>query len=299
MKQLTSFLRLLLLITALAVSAAPQQLARGQTNGIQSPVPGHRPQSAKVKQPPPQVTYKDGRLSGRFEGVGLASVLKEVSQASQVAIILSAGVGNAATSADWHEVPLEEALRSLLKDTDYFLLYGSHRKMSGTGLQAVWVYPAGAAAGLEPTPPAQWATVKELKTMLADQDPAVRGAAIEGLVERLQGRAAEDVRKSLADGDEGVRTRALFAAESQGVKLSDADLQLLLTGDQSANVRFLALQGLQTGPEAALAAEAALQDPDPHVRELAREILERRRAAENPRPPTPPSQQQSQNNRPH
>ena len=297
MSQLASVIQVLSLTAAFAVGALAQQPPAVQASG-RSSVAGSRPQSAKVKQPSLQVTYKDGRLSGTFQGVGLASALNAVSHESQVAIILSAGVSAAAVSADWQNVPLEEALHTLLKDTDYFLFYGSHKRTPGSKLQAVWVFPAGGASGFEPTAPEQWASVKELKLMLKDEDPALRGAAIEGLVQRLQGRAAEDVRKSLADGDDEVRTRALFAAESQGVKVPDADLESLLTGDRSANVRFLALQGLQTGPEAALAAESALQDPDPHVRELAREILERRRTAENPRPSTPQNQQQSRDNRP-
>lgn len=291
-------LPVMVLGVVLAATASPQQVSAGQGFGNQPAGNASKQQPGKLRQPL-HATVKDGKISASFNAVPLTSVLNEVSRASQVPIIVSPGVGSATISLELQQLPLEEALRILLKGLDYFELYSTKAATAGGGLKVVWVYPAGGAAGIEPTPPEQWASVKELKAMLKNQDPAVRATAIEGLAERLQGQAGEELRQSLTDGDEEVRARALYAAENHGINLSYSDLEVLLKGDPSANVRFLALQGLQSSPGAVSAAISALGDPDPNLRELAREILERQRAAENPQPPAPQGQQQSQANRPH
>jgi hypothetical protein len=59
-----------------------------------------------------------------------------------------------------------------------------------------------------------------------------------------------------------------------------------LANDSSPDVRVLALGGLANGPDAREIARQARNDPDPHVRALAGEILGRLKASKAPSSPS-------------
>ena len=105
------------------------------------------------------------------------------------------------------------------------------------------------------------------------------------LVERLGDGARDAVLQALNDPDELVRAEVLQAALDEGLTLPTDLLTNLFFNDPSAQVRFLALEGLRDDPNAREFAERALKDPDQHVQDLAREILAGLDEATRPRPP--------------
>ncbi len=228
--------------------------------------------ASEVSKSPVQL--KDGRLSVSVVNQPLASVLDEISRKTRVAITRADGVGEQSTSIRFEDLTIEEGLRRILSSYDAFFFYGgsAERKTPGS-LMAVWVYPKGHGATLQPVPPEQWASTKELKDKLSDPDYKVRAQAIEGLVEREGNRARDDVLKAMKDSDDSVRTRALYSAQTFGIEISPDSLKNMAVNDRSPEVRFLALDGLGNGPDARAIAERALNDPDIHVRNRAKEIL--------------------------
>lgn len=69
---------------------------------------------------------------------------------------------------------------------------------------------------MEPVPPEQWASTKELKEKFASKDAVTRAKAIGALVERLREGAQDDVMEALRDPDPQVGTRALYKAQEGG-----------------------------------------------------------------------------------
>lgn len=221
----------------------------------------------------------------------LSKVLDEISRNARIAFVADQAIGKSLVSIEIRDVPLDQALRALLKDFDAFFYYHAPANGAASALEAVWIYPKDRGQGLEPVPPEKWASTTELKGRLTSKDPTVRAQAIEALAARDRNGAADAVLKALHDSDEEVRTRALYAANSQGINLPSETLLTLARSDSSATVRFLALSGLEGHPEASTAARDALQDPSPFVRSKAGEMLS---ALE----PAPQSPQTSRNQAP-
>ena len=230
----------------------------------------------------------------------LSNVLDEISRNARIAFAEDEAIGKSLVSIEIRDVPLDQALRALLKDFDVFFYYHAPANGGTAALEAVWIYPKDHGQGLEPVSPEKWASTAELKGRLTSKDPAVRAHAIEALVARDRNGAAAAVLKALHDSDEQVRTQALYAANSQGTSLPLETLLTLARTDPSATVRFLALSGLEGHPEASSAARDALQDPSPFVRNKATEML----SALEPAPQSPqtfrnqvPAQSQEDNAR--
>ena len=230
----------------------------------------------------------------------LSKVLDEISRDARIAFAEDPAIGESLVSIEIRDVPLDQALRTLLKDFDVFFYYHAPANGAASALEAVWIYPKDRGEGLEPVPPEKWASTIELKGRLTSKDPTVRADAIEALVARDRNGAAGAVLKALRDSDEQVRTQALYAANSNGINLPAETLLTLARSDSSATVRVLALSGLEGHPEASTAARDALQDPSPFVRSKATEML----SALEPAPQSPqtfrnraPAQPQQENAR--
>lgn len=288
---------LAILVFALAPGGAGQQ-SGSPTAG--SPITSRLDnQPSKISDQESGVTFKDGRLSVRIEKRPLESLMDEISTKAGVPLVLSEDVGGQVVSLNFQNLPLDEGLRRILKKYDAFFFYGVDEQ-DASSLKVVWVYPKGQGRGMAPVPAEKWASTKDVEAMLADKDPAVRGRAIETLVQRKGEAALDAVLKSLQDDNDQVRTRALYGAVRAGVQVSEAVLYNLAVNDASPDVRLLALQGLSNGPDARRMAERALDDPSEPVRVQAREILTRLDAeaeanqSEQPTPPSADPQQQSQ-----
>lgn len=219
----------------------------------------------------PPVAFRDGRLQLDVRARPLGWVLDEISRRASLAVILAEDLRERPVSLQLRDVPLDEGLRELLKEYDVFLFYGAEEKPPSS-LKAVWVYPRGAGRGLEPTPPEQWASTREIERRVADRDPSVRSRAVAALIERRSEGARDVVLKALKDEDDQVRTQALYGAVNSDLQLPSAVLVEALN-DSSDDVRFLALEALAQSPQAGEIASRALLDPSPHVRAKAEEIL--------------------------
>jgi HEAT repeat protein len=268
-------------LTGLAPIAWPQQKSGSPavnapapkgTEPAKSPETGKPGAPAKATEPGPTITFKDGRLTVRVRDHPLEGVLDEISRKAKVAVTRGDGVGAQRVSIDFKDLPLDEGLRQIVKDHDAFLFYGVEQKPPAS-LKAVWVYQKGRGRDLAPVPPEQWASTQEIERKLADPDPAERSRSVTALIDREGERAFDVVVRALKDPDDQVRTQALYGALTSGVEVPAGLLMDMALRDASAEVRFLALQGLAEHPDVRPIAESALNDPNPNVRIKAQEIL--------------------------
>lgn len=228
------------------------------------------------------VTLKNGLLTVRIKNWSLEWLLDRISDKSGIAFVAPQGMGTERVSLNLQNLPLEEALRQILSNHDTFFVWAADQQPAKpASLKAVWVYPKGKGRNLQPLPAEEWASTKELRKKLSDRDAKVRAAAVKSLIERNGERAEEDVLQALRDTDAKVRSRTLFYAYDRGVHLPPSILKDLEASDSSPEVRFLALQALDGDPNFEDIAQQALSDPDPHVREEARELLGSRKAPPN------------------
>jgi|SRR5579864_1088397 len=220
------------------------------------------------------VSFKDGRLSVAVQGRSLERLASEISNGSGVPILVDSALAKALVTANLQNLPLDEGLRQILKNYDAFFFYGIDED-GPASLKVVWVYPKGNGRGMAPVPPEKWASTKELEKRLSDSNPEVRARAIEALIERKRGQAADAVAQALKDSDNQVRTQALYRAAQSGVDIPVNTVRSLALNDPSADVRFLALQSMANNPGVRAVAEWLLNDPSEPVRLEAQEILQR------------------------
>ena len=245
-----------------------------------------------------QISFSDGRLTANFKNLPLSRLADQLSHKAGVAVLLQYGVGSQLVSASFKTLPVDEALRQILRTQDVFFFYGVDEKQP-SALKAVWIYPKGRGRGLAPVPPEKWGSTGELSALLADKDPQVRGQAIQTLVERKGGDAKSAVLKALHDGHAQVRATALYAALRSAVDLSPEELSGLALHDDSVDVRFLALQALSNSPEVRPIAEEAVHDPSEVVSNQALVILNQLDAQANQsQPPSPSANAQQENQLP-
>jgi hypothetical protein len=253
--------------------------------------------SLAAAQEPPRLrldlAIEGGRLTANIERCPLLQVLDELTSKTQIAITAADGLGEDLVSIQLKKVPLDEALRVLLKGYDAFYYYGVE-KDGPAALRAVWIYPKGRARGLRPVPPEAWASTKDLEAALADSDPAVREKAYEGLIARPDPRSRDLVLQALRgrrESDDDLRQRIFQSALTQGMELPQEVLVELVSSDRSEQMRWMALDTLSFRGNAKTAAEAALNDPSETVRARAREILAAlEAAAQRSKRPAPESQ---------
>ena len=276
-----SFIAGTLLLQVLICASAP---ASGQSTAPSAKAGASRSATSSEQA---VVDFKDGRLSVSVTNQPLAQVLSVISQKAMVAITGGGNLGREQrVTMQFQGLSLEDGLRRLLANYDAFFFYAGDARASGpTALKSVWVYPKGGGNGLEPVPAEEWASTSEYRGKLSASDPTVRADAIKTVVDREGNRARPAVLKALKDSDPQVRSSALNAALNASVQISDDRLRDLVANDSSPDVRVLALGGLANGPDAREIATQARNDPDPHVRALAGEILGRLKASEAPSSP--------------
>ena len=220
-------------------------------------------------------SFKQGMLTLHAQNRPLRSVLRQITQLTQVAINGAEELPDKQISVDLEQFRLDEALRQVLSGYDVFFLYGADANELGTSsVKAVWVYPAGRAKGLAPMAANAWvANTQEMERTLLDPDPNARARAIDSIIRRTGRESAEVVQAVLKDDDEGVRITALNRALSSGVEIPQEVLIDLALHDPSANIRFLALQALPVDPRMRWVAERAMQDESLYVSRAAQGIV--------------------------
>jgi len=226
--------------------------------------------------PPNQLSVKaDGDyLSVRAHNTGLRAALHELARQTAVRITVAQEVEDTDISLDFGG-PLDMGLRALLANYDAFFSYGG-KADEPVSLRAVWVYPKGAALTLRPAPLEACTASRELESRSSDGGPAVRQTAYVALMSRADARSRELVMQAiqgLSEKDEGLRQRIFSAAIARGLAISPEMLAGMAGGDASEFIRWMALDALSQFPQARQAAEAALTDSSPLVRQKAGELM--------------------------
>ncbi len=235
------------------------------------------PQPSSASKVAPPVSIRSDRMTGHIHGRALGEVLDEVTRLTGVAFVLADVIYQDVISAELQDMPVDEALRHLLSKYDAFFYYGVVGS-APSRLRAVWIYPEGAAVALRPVPPETWAGAGELEASVTDSNPKVRERAYEALMDGASDRGHElvlDAIRGLGEPDQGVRQRLLSNATTKGMEVPPNLLADLVRGDDSENMRLMALDLLATtAPQTAKqVAETALNDPSQTVRERAADIL--------------------------
>ena len=291
-------LKALCLGCSLSVAALSPLLASAGEDGsgpstagpaVSNPTTGDQPSQHR-----PAISLSGGRMSAGFKNLPVGQLAEELSHKAGVVVVVSPDCAGQVVSANFHNLPVDEGLRRILQTQDAFFFYGADQGKPSS-LKVVWVYPKGKGNGLAPVPPEQWGSTRELEGKLTASDPAVRGRAIETLVQRKGAAATDAVLKALTDKDATVRQRALYASMQGGVQLPPAVLSEM-TGDSSADVRFLALHALAgtNSPDAAAVAERLAADSNEAVRNEAQVIISRLNPPPQSAAPSEKSPQDSQ-----
>lgn len=265
----------------------------------------------------PFIHVEAGRVSVKIEDTSLSEILKEIGTQSGVTLVLH-GSRPEKVSARFQSVPLDEALRRLIKD-NFLFLYSSGTDRpevevwivnSGTSLSSFVATTQKSARPILPKREASLdSLLQELQEgnaeqrqqavwMLGDFKDKKAVAAVKGA---LEGDEDPDVRKQAAwvleelgdpqsvdalaeavsgDEDESVRQRAVESLAKLGGQEAVEPLSLALREDSDPFVRYEALTNLTDigGDGAEASLFAALNDPDELVRTKAEELLEMRGA---------------------
>jgi len=221
----------------------------------------------------PLVKVANGSVTIDTRDRPLGWIFDQLLQASGIPVISIGNVGDTLVSIELNGVPLDEALRQILRGYDAFFFHGAEGD-SPASLKMVWVYEKGGGKRVQPVPFELWASTKELEEQLANPDAEIRARAYEGVIERKRSGALPAVLKALkGEKDTSVRTRIFYSALRKGVEFPADVLISLVYGDSSEVIRLLSLNKLEGDPGLRSVATSALQDPSPNVQNRAREIL--------------------------
>jgi HEAT repeat protein len=209
------------------------------------------------------VSVGEGRVSLEAEGEPLTQVLEELARRANITVFFEKGAREApadvAVRARFDGVPLEDAVRRLLRDRNFILVH------SATGLAEVWVYDKEgkrefARLGREAGPP-------ERSTRRTDRAAGRDADAIPTaqLLERIRGAG---------DPDERVQAIEDLAASADDVVVRDAAVEVLQreSNPQVLESALESLAGLPAVPVDALL-EFIGRDRTPELRSRAIELL--------------------------
>lgn len=214
--------------------------------------------------------------AGAQDARTLGAVLHAVTTRADVALVVAPEIDQDRVAADVRGLPMDRAVRELLKNYDAFFFYGGTTP-SPTELRGVWVYPKGTAALLRPVPPEAWAANRELTALLPTADARTREQIYESLMSRPDPASRETVLQALrgaTEPDTELRERLLSSAISRGLPFPPQLLRDIAAADRSDTIRLMALDALAFEDDASQVAQGALADPSDAVRERAAEILE-------------------------
>src|SRR5262245_22930153 len=284
----------------------------------------------EVQAGEPTVTLVEGKLSLEAQDVPLSEVLIKIGEAAKARVliesILASEVAKDRVSMSFTQLPIDDALRRLLRGRNFILSYGAtgvdeiRVYVDGkTGFREVTTSKPGPAAMPRPGPgPAappsagasdDAATAARLRrTALSSPDAAARVEAFEELADVDDDKLVVDtVVQALARERDSKVLEALIEVVQQKRDLIPPEaLRAFVTSDRDGAARAQALEVLadRVGPDAAtrsLLRTLARNDSSRAVREAAQDLLEgmedepppRQPAAGPRRPdgaPTPPKQ---------
>jgi len=264
-----------------------------------------------------EIRYVGGALTLRVDGVPLSSLLAAIAETANFRLVV-AGNLERPVSRGLAGVPLDRGLERLLDGLSYLRTYDSvggqsvlvelrvlgPAPMNGEASTFVTVQRQMTRAELTPAMTARLSAaederlkrVRHLRTesgsdvaqelalyLTQDESPAVRRVAAAALAGGGNLEARDALTAALEDSDAQVRRQAVLSlAQTWGPEASRALARALAT-DPDADARALAARmlGRTGGAEAGTALEAALQDLDPKVRQLARQSLAQLEVGDN------------------
>ena len=244
--------------------------------------------------------YPELMLTADIQKVPLQKVLAVLAREAKLKVYIADNVPNGNISAKFDELPLEEGLKQILKDQNYMLTRvetppspKNKLKKSFVQVTEIRILPRGSeasgsyqlqeVASAAPVGDDEKKRKLELKKLInqaLNADKAEdRLAALEKFSKEADQTVDEgewaEIEPTLKDADERVRKTALQAMMGLGAPPLDSIADMART-DASPELRISALGQLVEfkGPHATPQLNAALNDPDPSVRERAGELLE-------------------------
>lgn len=236
----------------------------------------------------PFVRFADERLTVKVQDITLRELLQEIARESGLTLVLLSALPDRMT-VEFHRLPLEQALRRLLRHRNFALEYGQTAKGSKSAGPRLWVFANG-----EGEYPVQTPLIEETKTRssqpgvapdsgivqaaLQSPDPDEREDAVDALGESGRPDAIASLSLALADENADVRDAAIDALADIGGDEAAEALAVALQ-DEDATLREDAVEALsEIGGETAIRLlEQALQDNDKFVQDAAAELLARMR----------------------
>jgi hypothetical protein len=103
-----------------------------------APVPTPQALGATTRKIPGQMTFHDGQLTARIATAPLRQVMAEVSRLSGVQVRwMDAAVGEQAVSVECRDLALAEAVRRMLRATNFLFVYAPRNE--GVRLTQIWI----------------------------------------------------------------------------------------------------------------------------------------------------------------
>jgi hypothetical protein len=221
------------------------------------------------------LTIGRGHMTCTIRNYPIGQVAQEIGARAGIVFVTRDDIADDRISLELADVPLDEAVRRLLRGYDAFLYYGGN-DAAPASLRVVWILPKGSGAALQPLPPESCAETAELQQALDDPNPAVRERAYVALMSRPGAAARETVLNALrgaSENDEVVRQRLLTSAVQQALEIPPDLLADIARADGSEVLRLLALDALAADPAVKDVAAFLASDPSSMVQQRAREIL--------------------------
>lgn len=225
------------------------------------------------------IRFNDGRLTVKVRDLSQVELLEEIARQAGLRLI-HGGEASPLVSSEFHALPLEVALRQLLRGGSYVLAYADGRPT------ALWVLPrdeadqVGARRAIQRP---QFGSVGQerpdeadgLEAGLDSEDPDARAEAAAALGESEGPDAVAVLGSALADPDRDVREAAIESLAELGNDDALQALEIALM-DQDPRIREQAVDAIGEigGPVAVRLLQQALQDQEDFVREAAVEYLD-------------------------
>ena len=234
------------------------------------------------------IQFANDHLTVDVKDTSLQELLQEIARQSGLIIV---GYGSSAEriTIEFHQLPLEEGLRRILRHQSFAVEYARltteesrstvlrpkrlwilSRAKNGSPVQTTLVDNAKAGYSLEDVA----TDSPKIEAALTSDDALDRMDAVEALGESGRPEAVVPLSLALEDEDEDVREAAITALANIGGDEAAQALAIALQ-DKDTSVREEAVEALAEigGDEAAQALAIALQDKDTSVREEAVEAL--------------------------
>lgn len=278
---------------AIAPALALAWLVVAPAARAQPPERAPEPERAEAPDNAPSITLTiaDGRLSLEARDASLPAILDEVGDRTGLRVRLDdageAQLAGETVTMTLEGVPVEDALRRLLRGKDFVLVYSPNRlaeaRVYGHSEERAGAPPPAASVPSGPVgDPESRDTVARLRNQaLTSPDLAARAQALEGLAANADQRAVRDAVLEILERESnpGLLQRALdIVGADRTIPLEP--IVKLAASNPAPEVRIKALtqlvEQMSRDPRARQTIEtSAADDPAPAVRDAAKTLLQR------------------------